>query len=187
VALSQSPGEQSLPHVRDEAAWLRGHTETEELIDAAATVEGVRGLLGLHAWLHFAGHGSLDTTTPGRSGLHLHDGILSVGDVAGIDLAQAELAYLSSCESSTVDPAVPDEPLHIAGAMLMAGYRHVIAASWVVGDEMAAELSQRVYSRLLGSAGLDTHQVAQSLHQATRAIRAGSGPESWAAHLHSGV
>jgi hypothetical protein len=187
VALSQSPGRPPLLQVRDEVDWLRDHADTVELIDAAATVNGVRELLGRHAWLHFAGHSSLDTTVPGRSGLHLHNGTLSVGDIAEIDLSQAELAFLSSCEGGAVDPAIPDEPLHIAGAMLMAGYRHVIAAAWVVGDETASELSERVYAPLLSASGLDTGEVARSLQQAIMAVRAGSGPESWAAHLHSGV
>jgi CHAT domain-containing protein len=47
-----------------------------------------------------------------------------------MNMPNAQLAYLSACESAGVDGSRPDEGLNLAGGMIFAGFKSVIATLW---------------------------------------------------------
>jgi CHAT domain-containing protein len=42
------------------------------------------------------------------------------------------LAFLSACETAKGDEGTPDEAMHLAAAVLFAGFRGVVATMWFV-------------------------------------------------------
>ena len=59
--------------------------------------------------------------------LHDHeDTALTVAEIAQLDLPDADLAFLSACNTTDTAPRLVDEAVHITGAFHLAGYRHVI-------------------------------------------------------------
>ena len=171
VAMADTPGLPSLPRVDAEVDALAG-TSPEVLRDAAATRRVFQAALPRHPWLHFAGHSRQDLHQPGRAELCVHDGGLAAGSIAGLHLSGGELAYLSCCESAAAGTDLPDEPLHLALAFQMAGFRNVIATLWPVSDIVSARVARAVYDRIAGSGQIDGDDASLALHEAVCALRA---------------
>lgn len=129
-----------------------------------------------------------DMTEPDRAALHLHDGLLSVGQVAELPLASPALAFLCACHTASGDTRLPDEGNHLVAACQVAGYRHVIGALWDVNDEIADHLTQEVYDTLLAGQHPDASRAALALHRAQRALRDRypDAPSIWAGYVHYG-
>jgi CHAT domain-containing protein len=184
------PALSPLPGVRAEAAFFEralpgAHTLR---IGDAATHATVTAGLRTHMYAHFACHGEQDLHNPSTGALHLWDKPLTVLDVAELDLKHAELAYLSACRTAVGGTTLPDEAIHLAAALQLAGYRHVIATLWTVGDQAAVEVAVAVYSALLNDSGLDLSDTALVLHQTVRALRDATprDPTRWAPFIHAG-
>ncbi|MFI9006030.1 CHAT domain-containing protein [Actinosynnema sp. NPDC053489] len=180
-----------LPGARAEAEFLErvlpgAHTSR---IGEAATHATVTADLRGHAYAHFACHGGQDLADPSTGALYLWDKPLTVLDVAGLDLAHAELAYLSACRTAVGGTTLPDESIHLAAALHLAGYRHVIATLWTVGDRTAVDVATSVYSALLDGSGLDLTDTAHVLHRTVRALRDADprDPTRWAPYIHTGA
>jgi hypothetical protein len=82
--------------------------------------------------VHLACHGIQDTQDAVASGFCLGDGNLTLSDLMDTDLDHAFLAFLSACETAKGDEKQPDQTVHLAAAMLFAGFRSVIATMWCV-------------------------------------------------------
>jgi CHAT domain-containing protein len=82
--------------------------------------------------VHLACHGIQDTQDAVESGFCLGDGNLTLSDLMDTDLDHAFLAFLSACETAKGDEKQPDQTVHLAAAMLFAGFRSVIATMWCV-------------------------------------------------------
>lgn len=175
VAMSRTPGHADLPGAIAEADALPG---AARITNHEATADRVLAAMRQAEWVHFACHAGGDAV---GAGLLLHDGPLSLVDIARADLAGAELAYLSACSTARTATRSPDEAIHLASAFQLAGYRHVIGALWPLHDTVATLAARRFYE-LLGTA--DTSATA--LHQLTRELREVYPPETWAALIHSG-
>jgi CHAT domain-containing protein len=147
----------------------------------------VRGGLARHPWFHFAGHSRQDLYHPARGALCLGDGDLSALAIATQRLTGGELAYLASCESAVPGTRVPDEPLHLALAFQIAGYRSVIATLWSVNDYAAARVTRAVYRRLAPGGQIDADGAALALRTVTLELRDRYPHQIWAAYLHAGV
>jgi hypothetical protein len=80
--------------------------------------------------LHLACHGHQDQNSPLDSGFDLKDGRLKLNKLMRMNMPNAQLAYLSACESAGVDGSRPDEGLNLAGGMIFAGFKSVIATLW---------------------------------------------------------
>lgn len=180
----------TLPGATAEARLLAGlfGDRAHILSGPAATHDRVTAALRTASWAHFACHASTDLADPTASRLWLHDHDtrpLTVLDLARLPLDHAELAYLSACETAHAGPEVFDEALHLAAACQVAGYRHVIATLWAVGDRPAFRYASEIY-RQLADGGPD--QAASAVHHATRRRRdlMPDRPRAWAAHLHYG-
>ncbi|MFE5869255.1 CHAT domain-containing protein [Streptomyces roseifaciens] len=191
VSLGETPGAPRLEGPGQEASLLGGLLDPAplRLEGPQATRQAVRSLLRTHRWFHFSGHGTQDLGDPTRGGLHLHDAVLTVHDLANLDLDPGgELAFLSACQTGLGGVQVPDEGIHPASALQLAGYRNVIATLWNVHDAPAARLTRAVYEQLITDGSIAPARAAEALHHAVRALRSERPyePGVWAPFLHTG-
>ncbi|MFX0578712.1 CHAT domain-containing protein [Nocardia nepalensis] len=187
VALHHTPGLPDLPGTVDEATSLHAHhPDIPLLLDDSATTDHVLAALPRASWAHFACHASVDFTAPSRGGLRLHNGTLSLPEISRLQLAEAELVYLSACSTAHRGIGHADESLHPASAFHLAGFRHVIASLWPLADDIAAISATDFYEHLPPTPTADHAAVA--LHRTSRSLRAQypDRPDLWAALIHSG-
>jgi CHAT domain-containing protein len=81
-------------------------------------------------FVHLACHGIQNIQDAVASGFCLGDGNLTMSELMDLDLDHAFLAFLSACETAKGDGNQPDQTVHLAAAMLFAGFRSVIATMW---------------------------------------------------------
>ncbi|WP_191878565.1 CHAT domain-containing protein [Streptomyces filipinensis] len=178
VAMPDTPGEQPLPRVQAEVAWLRDRYDPTEFLGSRATRAEVLSALPDAELAHFACHSS-----SGRDGkIFLADhqtAPLTLLDIAGLHLPRARLAYLSSC--ATVATDLPDEAVHLAAAFHHAGFPGVIATLWPLADIAALPVSRAFYD--------SSDDPATSLRAATIALATAHprNPSLWACHIHLGT
>jgi CHAT domain-containing protein len=163
------------------------------LTGAQATAARVLAELPHHPVAHFACHAAHDPSDPSAGRLLLHDHRehpLTVRDIARLHL-DAELAFLSACDTSRAGPRLPDEAIHLTSSFQIAGFAQVIGTLWPVDDEAAADIAADVYAHLTPGPGSepDTARTALALHAAVRRVRQRHPrtPTRWAAHLHPGA
>lgn len=184
IALERTPGLPRLPKTTVEASKLHArHRQSVYLHDREATSENVLATVARASWVHFACHAGLDLTTPSRSGLHLHDGLLPLSEISRLRIGSAELAYLSACSTAASGWRHPDEALHLASAFQPAGFRHVVASLWPLNDRVAAKASEAFCSDLstADASALKLREVVQMLRN-----RYPDRPQLWSALIHSG-
>lgn len=189
VALPETPGHPPLPYAGLEAEVVMDRFPHARLFRGAeATADAVTGVLkGSPPLAHFACHGTQDVTDPSSGRLALYDGSLGIADVAGMRLQEAELAFLSACETSRGGIELVDEAITVAAAFQLAGYRHVVGTLWSISDEFAPDVARHVYQALThgGTTDLDTGGTAAALDTAIRANRT-MPPLAWAPYIHLG-
>ncbi|MFE2638224.1 CHAT domain-containing protein [Streptomyces scopuliridis] len=198
VDQSDTPGLPPLPQARAEVRLLADRVpRTTVLSGPQASRAAVLDTLRSHSFLHFSGHGSQDPTDSAGGALYCHDhrqaGPLTVADISRLRLDRARLAFLSACETARGAAGLPDEAVHLAGALQLAGFTHVVAAQWVVDDACALRAAELFYTGLMppsppdGPAGLDPNRAANALHTAVQRLRErDDDPLSWAAYIHAG-
>jgi hypothetical protein len=101
-----------------------------DIIPHHATVEGVTARIQTAHFVHLACHGTQDQTSALNSGFHLSDRKLTISELMDLNLDKAWFAYLSACETAKSDPQQPDQVVHVASAMLHAGFKSVVATMW---------------------------------------------------------
>ena len=127
--------------------------------------------------IHLACHGFQDTSNPLRSRFLFHKGELPLNSIMQKNLPNADLAYLSACQTSTGQENLADEAVHLAAGMLAAGYRRVVSTMWEIGDEHASQVARDFYQYLWrhrpeGSGSrFDGSLSAYALHYATQELR----------------
>ncbi|MFE9700540.1 CHAT domain-containing protein [Streptomyces sp. NPDC006270] len=154
-----------------------------ELADAEATPDAVLAALRSHTHAHLACHGVRDAADPSRSRLLLHDGVLTLRELAAERLRNAEFAYLSACHSAAPGEELVNEVISVASAFQLCGYRHVIGSLWTIEDDMGPLVAREVYRRLAAPG------TAYALHQAVGVLREHPRyrePLFWASLVHSG-
>jgi len=134
---------------------------------AAATISQVWEGMRTHSWVHFACHANTHCDTL-KSGLHLHDGLL---EVTRQRIQNADLAFLSACSTSTGS----DAAVNLAGGMLAAGYRGVVATMWPIQDDDGPVIANHFYMHMLeeklGDRQLNSANAALALDYATQRMR----------------
>ncbi|KAF5331233.1 hypothetical protein D9611_013063 [Ephemerocybe angulata] len=127
--------------------------------------------------IHLACHGSQNAAEPLQSRFLFHQGDLELGTIIKSNLKNADLAFLSACQTSTGQEALSDEAVHLAAGMLAAGYRRVIGTMWSIGDAPAQEVATTFYDYLFShrdeanGPGFDGTLSAVALHHATQQLR----------------
>ncbi|KAF6764575.1 CHAT domain-containing protein [Ephemerocybe angulata] len=129
--------------------------------------------------IHLACHGSenLNAAEPLQSRFLFHQGDLELGTILRSNLKNADLAFLSACQTSVGQEALPDEAVHLAAGMLAAGYRRVIGTMWSIGDAPAQEVATTFYDYLFShrdetsGSGFDGTLSAVALHHAIQHLR----------------
>lgn len=196
VSLPDAPATEPLRHAhRELGAVTAHHPMAQVLTGARATRAAILAALRNADRFHFAGHGVQYPAQLARAGLipydHTVNGWITPDDIANLNLSEAYLAYLSACETALGDISLADESAHLAGAMQVAGFRHVIAAVWILHDRTAADIARAFY------AAEATLGPALALHKAVRETRHRSqndtgrtgrdfGPLQWAPLVHVG-
>jgi CHAT domain-containing protein len=196
VAMPHTPGQDDLPGAAHEAVTLEhlltGRVDVLGLPGTApATYDTVTAALPHYSWVHFSCHGESDLTDPSASFLLLADyrtRPLTVVDLTEARLQGVELAFLSACTTARTGVALLDEPIHLAAACQLAGYRHVVASLWPIGDADTASLTERFYTILTTTTPSTADAAATALHLATRRLRAlnRTHPSHWAPYTHTG-
>ncbi len=105
------------PEVRKiaEIAKTRGISVTV-LGDHHATVNSISSALSEATIVHFALHGQQNAEAPMESSLLLDNGTeLKLSQLMELNLPNAELVFLSACQTATGDKNVSEEVIHIAG------------------------------------------------------------------------
>ncbi|KAF6744193.1 CHAT domain-containing protein [Ephemerocybe angulata] len=150
----------------------------------ASSVEGDGLMVGeciarMHDFssIHLACHGSQNAAEPLQSRFLFHRGSLELGAILQSDLKNADLAFLSACQTSTGQEQLPDEAVHLAAGMLAAGYCRVVGTMWSIGDKAAQQVATTFYDYLFdhqdeGSrAAFDGSSSAFALQHATQQLR----------------
>ena len=86
-----------------------------------------------------SGHASHSLVEGG--GLHFGADVLSDDVVARLPLRAREFAFVSACSSGQIALDLPDECVGLPSALLMSGFRSVVASLWAVRDRVAFSAS----------------------------------------------
>ncbi|MEV6633714.1 CHAT domain-containing protein [Actinoplanes sp. NPDC051470] len=187
VAMPHTDGYADLPGAEEELAEVTARYPDATLaVGPAATRAAVLAAVAGCDLAHFACHAAHDLNAPSASRLLLHDRPLTVRDLVAHRAGQAELAYLSACETFSGSRRLPDEAISLAGTVQLAGFRQVIGTLWAVSDRYAPRVARAVYAGI-AEAG-DLTGTAAALHDAVRSLRdrRPAAPSLWAPYVHIG-
>ncbi|KAH6880937.1 CHAT domain-containing protein [Coprinopsis sp. MPI-PUGE-AT-0042] len=147
--------------------------------------------------IHLACHASQNAAKPLDSQFCFDNGSLKLADIIQRDVKNADLAFLSACQTSTGDEKLSDEAVHLAAGMLAAGYRRIVATMWSIGDGNAPDVANDFYNylfsrRVEGSGGsVDGSISAHALHHAVQRLRgrldnSDNSLLAWVPYVHFG-
>ena len=97
---------------------------------------------------------------------------------------------LSACQTAKGDSLLPEEAIHLAAGMLMAGYGSVVGTLWSIRDDDAPIVAEKFYRYLIVEADGDSTKAAYALHDAVGHLRDsmdGHGFDRWVPFIHLGV
>ncbi|KEP45563.1 aromatic di-alanine and TPR containing protein [Rhizoctonia solani 123E] len=193
VGQATTPGHGSLPGTIQELEHVKAHTlnkaEYSQLTDSQATTAAVLDAMEQHDWVHLACHAHQNINDPTKSGFHLHDGTLDLSAINRRSFKNKGLAFLSACQTATGDENLPDEAIHLASGMLMAGYPSVIATMWSVVDDDAPLVADKVYAQLMQDGKVGNGEAGRALHYAVGELREKVGEKEfgrWVPYIHIG-
>lgn len=155
-----------------------------------ATPDLVLAEMARHDWIHLACHAHQDRKVPVESAFILHQGELSLARIMQKSFTNKGLAFLSACQTAQGDEELPDEAIHLASGMLLAGYPSIIATMWSVMDEDAPVIAERVYAEMVRDGEMDYTKAARALHFAVKELRERVGETEfgrWVPYIHIGV
>ncbi|CAE6450621.1 unnamed protein product [Rhizoctonia solani] len=193
IGQQATPGHTPLPGTVLELASVKEHTQHKvrysQLTDHQATTVAVLNAMEQHDWVHLACHAHQNVDNATESGFFLHDGILDLAAINRRSFNNKGLAFLSACQTARGDETLPDEAVHLAAGMLMAGYTSVIATMWSVVDEDAPVVADKVYAQLMKDGRLGNGEAGRALHDAVAVLRRAIGErnfERWVPYIHIG-
>lgn len=150
VAVSDAPGMSRLPNTKKEVDIITKVIPSESILSindrtlpevAKVTVDVVLRRFPEASIVHLACHGQQDALNPLESGFCVEDGRLTVSQLMEQNSQNAFFAFLSACETAKGDSSQPDQSVHLAAAMLFAGFKSVVGTMWFV-DILDTPISQ---------------------------------------------
>ncbi|KAI0031651.1 CHAT domain-containing protein [Vararia minispora EC-137] len=194
VSQPQTPGYNPIPGTMDEALKIGYHFPADRVVHlsgAEATTTTVLKALDERQpqIFHLACHGIQDRSQPANSAFVLEDGRLTLASLMIKSTNDAELAFLSACQTATGYDKLPDEAVHLAAGMLAIGYRSVIGTMWSIGDSDAPLVADEVYAKLMNT-DEERAEVAYALHEAIGRLRSKVGEADflrWVPFVHFGL
>jgi CHAT domain-containing protein len=193
VIQPSAPGASGIPNTKKELDFLLHHFANHGHL----VLEGQEGtkkqvMKGMQQcnWLHMACHGVQKPEQPTKSALILEDGHLTLEEIIQLRLPNAEFAFLSACQTTTGDEKLLEEAVHIAGAMLLAGYRGVVATMWSIQDDLAPEVADEFYGHILKDGQQpDSRRAAEALHVSIQKLRQKESIPltAWIPFVHLGI
>ncbi|VDC05860.1 unnamed protein product [Peniophora sp. CBMAI 1063] len=200
VTQPSAPGQTPIPAAAQEGARLADTLDTlgassKWINEEFATARRVRSVVGRYPWVHFACHGSQNQDNPTSSAFELYDGPLTLSDLMSMMSNDAELAFLSACQTAVGDGKVPEESAHLAAGMLAVGFKGVVATMWSIQDDDAPIIVAAYYKELTTLRTKEMIEMkgtgsAYALHEATRVLREAVDEGSfmrWIPFVHFGV
>ncbi|KAJ7114341.1 CHAT domain-containing protein [Mycena epipterygia] len=196
IAQASADGQAYIPGTQEEIAHIQKHTHGKvpvlRLDGNLATIDNVQAGMRDSSWVHFACHGVQNGSAPTESALLLAgNSRLTLSSIIKLSLPEADLAFLSACQTATGDEMLQEEAVHLASGMLLAGYRGVIATMWTIMDGDAPKVASDVYEHLFQTSPPDSTRAAEALHLAVMKLRDGSGRAKsfshWVPFIHVGV
>jgi CHAT domain-containing protein len=198
----KAPGASSIPGTTREVtavfdrASLHG-LRVEKVEGGDVDIDGCLRKMEAFSSIHLACHASQNSTEFLQSRFLFHRGSLSLDSIMKQNLKNADLAFLSACQTSAGEETLSDEAVHLAAGMLAAGYRRVVATMWAIRDRYAPEIATDFYQYLWDcrtegcGTGFDGSQSAYALHHATQQLRARLGDTekallTWVPYVHFG-
>jgi hypothetical protein len=132
--------------------------------------------------------------------------MLTISKLMELKLDRPWFAFLSACETAKGDAEQPDQVMHLAAAMLFAGFKSVVATMWSVGlskcvgmmhltqvcrsmdDADGPLLAEWFHEELMSNKTIDADAVAYALDGAVQKLRAKEpSPKRWAQFIHLGA
>ncbi|CAG8575288.1 12186_t:CDS:2 [Acaulospora colombiana] len=193
VIQSSAPGASSIPSTKQELEHIQQRLANHDhvvLEGEAGTKRRVVKAMEKCNWLHLACHGIQRPDEPTKSALLLEDGHLTLDEIIKLNLPRAEFAFLSACQTTTGDENLSEEAVHIAGGMLLAGYRSVVATMWSIQDELAPVVTDEFYRHIVENGDRpDSRKAAEALHLSVQNLRKQPGIQltDWIPFVHLGV
>jgi CHAT domain-containing protein len=195
LAISQpsTPGQSALPNTEIELNIIKEQASkfgVHLLRGPEASMESVIEGMEAHSWVHFACHGVQDTIEPLKSAFCLHNKRLELSTIITKSFPYADFAFLSACQTAAGDEKLPEEAVHLAAGLMLAGYGSVIATTWSIKDKDAPVIAGHVYTKLFSNTEPDSSGSAVALHHAVKLLRQQVGDSeflSWVPFIHVGV
>ncbi|TMQ02159.1 MAG: CHAT domain-containing protein [Deltaproteobacteria bacterium] len=138
-------------------------------LGAKATCSAFLDALASATHVHAAVHGRFDRDDPGRSGLELHDGRVSLRDFASVVPRALRVVALPACGSADAAALPGREIICLPTSLLDLGAHSVIASLWEVGDESGADLMVETY-RMMRKRGPAAALCAAQASSARRGV-----------------
>jgi CHAT domain-containing protein len=177
----------------EELEYIQNHFDNQDhvVLDGAEGTKR-RVIQGMEScnWLHLACHGIQRSEEPTQSALVLQDGHLTLEEIIELNLPNAEFAFLSACQTTAGDERLSEEAVHIAGGMLLAGYRGVVATMWSIQDDLAPEVTNEFYGHIMKEGERpDSRKAAEALQISVQKLRKKPGVKliDWIPFVHLGV
>lgn len=193
VGQELTKGFSRLPSTAEEISVIKKYAKNVgfmQLDGKKATVDAVLNAMDEYSWVHLACHATQNPTNPALSTFHLHHDDLTLESITRRSFRHKGLAYLSACQTARGDDKLPDEAIHLAAGMLMAGYPSVVATMWSIWDIDGPEVAREVYAELLKDGILNCKGTSRALHKAVVSLREKIGQDSfkrWVPFIHIGV
>ncbi|KAJ7261501.1 CHAT domain-containing protein [Mycena rebaudengoi] len=196
VTQPSAKGQSYLPGTHEEIGCIQRCVEGKKvqlqwLDEEMATINNVQEGMQNSRWVHFACHG-VQSDSPTESALLLAGSSrLTLSNIIQLNLPNADLAFLSACQTTTGSQELQDESVHLTTGMLLAGYRGVIGTMWSIDDNDAPQVAGDFYTHLLETSPPDPTRAAEALHLAVQKLREQPGPNKsflhWVPFIHFGV
>ena len=186
------PDEGNLPHSLKEiiiVEQILGQKSVYKLLEETATIDNVKRGMEECNFAHFSCHGEQDPNDPTQSALLLANGSkLTLTDIIKLKLPHAQLAFLAACQTATGDQTLPEEAIHLAAGMLVAGYQGVVATMWSIQDSDGPIVTGEFYKTLWKDGKPDVTQAAYALHYAVEKLKKESPSFlQWVPFIHMGL